>query len=75
VTIKQDLLRLVNTVYAQPRWDAFSDIQVLAESHLQVVVAKNLLLTTDLSIRYDSRPPRTVEPLDVRVGNGLTATW
>jgi hypothetical protein len=75
VTLRPGLLSLVNTVYAQPRWDAFSDIQVLAESHLQIAIQEHLLITSDLSIRYDSRPPRTVEPLDVRVGNGITATF
>jgi hypothetical protein len=75
ITITPELLNLVSTVYAQPRWDAFSDIQVLAESHLQIKVRSNLLITTDLTIRYDSRPPRTVEPLDIRLGNGLTALF
>jgi hypothetical protein len=74
-TLSPDLLKFVNTVYVQPRWDAFSDIQILAESHLQISIKEHLAITTDLTIRYDSRPPRTVEPLDIRVGNGLAATF
>jgi hypothetical protein len=75
VTMAPDLLKLVGTVYAQPRWDAFSDIQVLGETHLVVMLGKNLSLTTDFTIRYDSRPPRTVEALDIRLGNGLAVTF
>jgi hypothetical protein len=75
VTLRPDLLKLVSTAYAQPRWDAFSDVQVLGEAHLVVMLRANLSVTTDFALRFDSRPPRTVEPLDLRVGNGLSLTF
>lgn len=75
VTIRPELLSFNTTVYAQPRWDAFSDVQVLGEAHLVIKLRTNLSLTTDFMLRYDSCPPRSVEPLDLRLGNGLAVTW
>lgn len=63
------------TAYAQPRWDRPKDIQVLNESRLQVRVTDHLSITTDLSVRFDSRPPRTVRSTDVRIGNGIVYSY
>ena len=68
-------LSVLSTAYVQPRWDRFRDVQVLEEAKLQVKVTDHLSLTTDLSVRFDSRPPRTVERTDVRVGNGLVYSY
>ena len=68
-------LSLLSTAYVQPRWDRFRDVQILEETKLQVKVTDHLSLTTDLSVRFDSRPPRTVERTDVRVGNGVAYSY
>lgn len=64
-------LTFVNTLYVQPRWNLMRDVQVLEEARLAVKLRDHLELTADLSVRYDSRAPRTVEKLDLRTGSGL----
>jgi hypothetical protein len=64
-----------STTYVQPRWDIPKDLQILAESRLQVKVTDHLSVTTDVSIRFDSRPPQTVESTDLRIGNGVVYSY
>jgi hypothetical protein len=68
-------LALINTAYLQPRWDRFGDVQILDEARLSLKVTDHLSVTTDLSVRFDSRPPKTVEKTDTRVGNGLVYSY
>ena len=75
IPIVSEHLSLITTAYVQPRWDAFRDVQILDEARFQLKVTAHLSITTDLSVRFDSRPPRTVERTDVRVGNGLIYSY
>jgi hypothetical protein len=63
------------TAYVQPRWDKPRDLQILHEARLQVKVTAHLSLSTDLSVRFDSRPPRTVERTDTRIGNSVLYSY
>lgn len=65
----------INTVYVQPRLDAFADIRILDEAALAVAITEHLTLTTAFNLEYDSRPPDTVESLDIALRNGLTVTF
>lgn len=65
----------INTVYVQPRLDAFNDIRVLDEAALAVALTEHLTITTMFSLDYDSRPPDAVESLDITLRNGLTVTF
>lgn len=68
-------LSLISTAYVQPRWDRPRDLQILQEAKLQVKVTKHLSISTDLSVRFDSRPPKTVERTDIRVGNSVLYSY
>lgn len=63
---------LLNTVYVQPRLDAFSDVRVLDEATLAVALSERVTLRVRFNLRYDSRPPDTVEDLDIALRNGIT---
>lgn len=75
VPLVPDVLRLLNTTYVQPRWDRPRDVQILEETKLIVKVTSYLSLSTDLSVRFDSEPPRAVERTDTRVGNSVLITY
>ena len=66
-----DDLGLVNTVYAQPRFDDFADYRILSEGEITVAVTEVLSFGFGANLRYDSRPPTGVETLDVSLSNKL----
>ncbi len=66
---------IINTVYVQPRLDAFDDIRILDEAALAVALTKHVTLQTSFSLSYDSRPPGAVESLDVAVRNGIEVSF
>ena len=69
------------TVYAQPRFDKFSDYRVLAETGLSLNISKRFAFTLDVRYKLDSEPPETPEgaaqvlDTDVTVKNGLKVSW
>ena len=63
------------TVYVQPRVDEVDDVRVLHQAALGVDVTKHVRLTAELDLRYDSRPPDTVESLDLALRNGLKVSF
>ncbi|MEM1128093.1 MAG: DUF481 domain-containing protein [Bacteroidota bacterium] len=67
--------RLVTTVYAQPRLDAFADVRLLNDTLLEVGLTKHVALTTGFNLRYDSRPPDDIADLDVALRNGVRVRW
>lgn len=66
---------LLNTLYVQPRVDAPDDVRVLDEASLNVALSKHVTLSVVFDLDYDSRPPGTVEDLDVALRNGLTVSF
>lgn len=69
------------TVYAQPRFDNFSDYRVLAETGLSLSISKHFAFTLDVRYKLDSEPPKTPEgaaevlDTDITVKNGLKVSW
>lgn len=57
--------------YAQPRFDAFSDLRVLVDASLGVGITARLAMTTTFHLRYDSKPPDDIEDLDTSLATGL----
>ncbi len=74
LTFVPDLVTLVSTTYAQPRFDDFKDLQLLNETRLQVEITDRLLISSDLNYRLDSQPPVGVERRDIRLGQSLMLT-
>jgi len=64
-------LALINTVYVQPRLDAFGDVRILDEAALAIDVSKHLTFKTTFNLFYDSRPPDEVVSTDLSLRNGL----
>lgn len=65
-------LRLVETLYYQPKLTHPRDGRMLNEAQLVVTVTKRLSFATSFSIAYDSRPPRTVQRVDTALTSSVT---
>lgn len=64
--------RLSIVIYAQPRFNKFSDIRLLSENHVKVGISDKLSLSVNFGLRYDSKPPDGVKDLDTNTKFGLT---
>ena len=62
-------LLMQNTVYAQPRFDAFGDVRVLEELEVLAKVTDSFALGLTFAVLYDSEPPSGVESTDLRLLN------
>ncbi|MEX1362639.1 MAG: DUF481 domain-containing protein [Nannocystaceae bacterium] len=60
-----------NTAYAQPLLTDFTDVRVLDSVQLEARVGENFAVGFSLDTQYDSRPPRTVVPVDLLLGSYL----
>lgn len=60
-----------NTVYVQPRFDAFEDVRVLEELEVLSRLAEQFLFGATLSVLYDAAPPTAVQPVDLRLTSML----
>ncbi len=66
-----DTISFFNTGYFQPRFDDFGDYRILLDSGLRFDFSSSFSFTTGLNLRYDSKPPNSLEPLDLDVRNGF----
>lgn len=71
----KDVLTLANTVYIQPRWDDFSDIQVLDEASLETIITEHLSIAIGVYLRHDSDPPEGVESTDLNTQSSLIVRY
>lgn len=68
-----DFVTFADTVYYQPRLDAFgSDYRVLNETQLALRFSRSLAMAFTVTIAYDANPPTTVETLDTTTIVSLT---
>lgn len=65
----------VVTTYAQPRFDDFGDIRVLADGRVSVQLVGSLSLTVSSTVRYDSRPPGGIRSVDTTIESGVSVEW
>jgi hypothetical protein len=68
-------LGIVLTTYAQPRFDDFGDIRILADARLALTLTGPVALTNSFNARYDSRPPDGVTDLDTTLRTGIAVEW
>ncbi len=66
---------LVNTLYMQPRFDAFDDYRILDEAEFSILITEHLGITIAFYLRHDSLPPDGVESLDVSLRNGFSLSF
>jgi len=60
-----------STTYIQPRFDAMSDYRLSNESGFQIQVQDVFVSPFAFGLAYDSRPPETVEGLDLTIKSSL----
>lgn len=63
------------TIYAQPRFDDFSDTRILGDAQLAVQLVGSVSLTVSSHLRYDSQPPQGIRPVDTALTTGVTLEW
>lgn len=68
---EDDRLRLVQTLYAQPRLDRPEDFRLLSETSFEIQIVRRLALTINLNVAHDSEPPTGVEETDTVLSNSL----
>lgn len=68
-------VRFTTVLYAQPRFDDFTDVRVLSESGVTVQIKTPLSLKFGVVIRFDSQPPEGVLPYDVESKNSLSVSF
>jgi len=64
-----------NTVYAQPRFDAPSDLRLLEVLSFDVTVAGQLTAGLHATLRYENPVPADIKPADVTLKNTLGVTF
>jgi hypothetical protein len=66
---------IVETVYAQPRLDAGSDVRVLGEFAVQTRLSARIALKDGLTFAYDASPPDGVQTYDTSLDVALLVTF
>lgn len=74
-TFDEDRVSFVNTLYVQPRFDAFDDYRILDEAELSVRLTARMSLGLSANLRYDSRPPAGIESTDYGLVNRLRVSF
>lgn len=67
LSLLEDRLLVQNTTYAQPRFDDFTDARFLNETELLAKVVDPLMLGVTATVLYDTQPPESVVPADLRL--------
>ena len=78
LTGKQQLsshVTLIETVYAQPRLDAASDLRMLGEFTVQTKLHEKVALTNGFTVAYDAAPPDEIVAYDTELKVGVLVTW
>ena len=68
---EDDRLRLVHTLYAQPRLDRVRDFRLLSETSFEIQLLRRLALAISLNVAHDSEPPTGVKQTDAVLSNSL----
>ena len=68
---KDERLRLVQTLYAQPRFDRLQDFRLLSETSFEIQLFRQLALAINLNVAHDSEPPAGIKETDVVLSNSL----
>lgn len=69
-----ETVALNQTIYVQPRLDAFSDVRALAELSVTSKITERIALTQALVAAYDSRPPSGIERYDTQLRFSVLVT-
>jgi len=64
-------VKLHETVYVQPAWNALADLRILNDTSLKVTLTDHLALSLTLEVSYDSRPPAGTVTTNVSYQTGI----
>ncbi len=64
-----------SVIYYQPQFDDFNDYRVLNESSLLVSLGSHFSLSVAFILRYDSKPPDTINELDTKSRIGFVVRY
>lgn len=67
-----DHVKVHETVYFQPAWNAVADLRVLNDTSLKVSLTDQLALSLTLEVTYDARPPIGTVKTNVSYQTGIT---
>jgi hypothetical protein len=73
--VPTETLVITSTTYIQPALRAFDDYRALENLRIEASITETLALTVSFDLRYDSKPPDDVSPLDSRLRTGVTYTY
>lgn len=65
LALLKDRLFVQNTIYAQPRFDKFSDVRILEDFGVLAQVSESFGIGTKLTVLHDSAPPQGVKGTDL----------
>ena len=68
---EDERLRLVQTLYAQPRFDRLQDFRLLSETSFEIQLFRQLALAISFNVAHDSEPPTGIKETDVVLSNSL----
>lgn len=75
LAVAEGRLLVQHTTYAQPRFDAPSDVRILDDSEALARITTVFAFGATLSVLHDSAPPTGVAPTDVRLTSTVRATF
>ena len=68
-------IAFLSTFYFQPAFTTFYDSRILLDATLSFSLTTTITWTTQLNMRYDSRPPDPIGKKDLDVSNGIQITF
>lgn len=70
-----EILDFSSVTYVQPRFSDFGDTRVLENADLSVQVSERFSLVNTLSLRIDTRPPKSVKKTDLGLTVGVRLNY
>lgn len=70
-----DAVKVMEVLYAQPRFDDPGDVRVLSELSILSKLSSRFAFKTSFVVAYDASPPLGIEKLDTVLQSGLSATF
>ena len=60
-----NLIKVNNILYLQPKLDNFSNIRILGETSLFIPISENIHFNTSIDLNYNSAPASDIEHFDI----------
>jgi hypothetical protein len=64
-------LNVLSTTYYQARFSDFTDVRILNDTELSVLINSHIAVIMVMEYRYDSKPPQNLQPVDYTNSLGI----